>query len=212
MASFKMALVAFALSALSVSAEPLRISLKKGPFAPMSSLKPSIAQHLLSIGDGGAEVPITNFLDAQVSSRSMTLFAADAAYLYISTQALTDFSCSAVLRRDWTGHAGSEVQGGLRYRKLQPVGHVVALQPFQCCVLPSQPIQLSQVLYIQGRTLRLPPPCSCLRHDSACSSVMHRHPVGHRCAWACMDVNAVSRCRLRRRQILCRRHHLSLLM
>mmetsp|Transcript_13188 Transcript_13188/g.39924 ORF Transcript_13188/g.39924 Transcript_13188/m.39924 type:complete len:518 (-) Transcript_13188:315-1868(-) len=65
MASFKMALVAFALSALSVSAEPLRISLKKGPFAPMSSLKPSIAQHLLSIGDGGAEVPITNFLDAQ---------------------------------------------------------------------------------------------------------------------------------------------------
>jgi len=48
------------------AAEHVRISLKKGPLAPMASLRPAQIQGLLQKANGGADVPIKNFLDAQV--------------------------------------------------------------------------------------------------------------------------------------------------
>lgn len=48
------------------TAEHVRISLKKGPLAPMASLRPAQIQGLLQKSNGGADVPIKNFLDAQV--------------------------------------------------------------------------------------------------------------------------------------------------
>ena len=50
----------------SASGEPIRISLKKGRLAPMASLRPSQVQGMLQNAYGGADVPIHNFLDAQV--------------------------------------------------------------------------------------------------------------------------------------------------
>lgn len=58
----------------------------------------------------------------------------------------------AVLRRDWVGNAGPEVSSDLRHWQLKPVGAVLALQPFQCRVLPAQPVQRGQVLHVQGET------------------------------------------------------------
>jgi hypothetical protein len=61
------ALALFAvLSVATCSAKPLTVSLKKGPLAPMASLRPSAMHHLLQQGNGGADVPMKNFLDAQV--------------------------------------------------------------------------------------------------------------------------------------------------
>lgn len=48
------------------TAEPVRIALKKGPLAPMASLRPAHIQNMLQKANGGADVPIKNFLDAQV--------------------------------------------------------------------------------------------------------------------------------------------------
>ena len=53
-------------SVATCTAEPLKISLKKGPLAPMASLRPSAMHHLLQQANGGADVPMKNFLDAQV--------------------------------------------------------------------------------------------------------------------------------------------------
>lgn len=58
------------LSVAMCNAEPLRISLKKGPMAPMASLRPSAMQHMLQQANGGADVPMKNFLDAQVCAAS----------------------------------------------------------------------------------------------------------------------------------------------
>jgi phytepsin len=60
------ALALFAvLSVATCTAEPMKISLKKGPLAPMASLRPSAMHHLLQQANGGADVPMKNFLDAQ---------------------------------------------------------------------------------------------------------------------------------------------------
>lgn len=58
------------LSVATCYAEPVRVSLSKGPFAPMASLRPSIMQNMLQQSNGGADVPMRNFLDAQVCAAS----------------------------------------------------------------------------------------------------------------------------------------------
>lgn len=67
MVALNIGLVAMVLFACVANAKPLHISLKKGPLAPMSTLRPSVVQHMLRSSNGHADVPITNFLDAQVS-------------------------------------------------------------------------------------------------------------------------------------------------
>ena len=66
------------LSAATCSAKLVTVSLKKGPLAPMASLRPSAMQHSLQQANGGADVPMKNFLDAQVccSFRGLLTFCA----------------------------------------------------------------------------------------------------------------------------------------
>ena len=72
MVALNMGLVTVVVFACVANAKPLHISLKKGPLAPMSTLRPSIVQHMLRSSNGHADVPITNFLDAQVSYPSVS--------------------------------------------------------------------------------------------------------------------------------------------
>lgn len=61
-----------------VNADGLRINLKKAPLSPTSVTKPSRLHGLLSASNGEGNVPITNFLDAQVCIFELMLFLAHA--------------------------------------------------------------------------------------------------------------------------------------
>ncbi len=58
------------------SGDPVRIALRKGPLAPMASLRPAQVQGMLQNANGGADVPIHNFLDAQVRVGSQSAYTA----------------------------------------------------------------------------------------------------------------------------------------
>jgi hypothetical protein len=69
--ALRLAVLALTAFTTLTNAELIRIGLKKAPLSPASERNPSRLQGLLNASNGKGNVPITNFLDAQVCASTI---------------------------------------------------------------------------------------------------------------------------------------------
>ena len=119
-------LVAICIHSVSAQDQVVKISLDKRTLSADALAPQKRAEQLglLQSSNGGEDIPILNFLDAQVTLAKRPLCLALGKLL---PQICKLSGQPAVLRADWPWQSSSGVHGRLRHWQLQPVGAIVSV-------------------------------------------------------------------------------------
>ncbi len=119
-------LAAICINSVSAQDQVVKVSLDKRTLSAdeLAPQKRAEQLGLLQSSNGGEDIPILNFLDAQVTLAKRPLCLALGKLL---PQICKLSGQAAVLRADWPWQSSSGVHGRLRHWQLQPVGAIVSV-------------------------------------------------------------------------------------
>ena len=119
-------LAAICVTSVSAQDQVVKVSLDKRTLSADALAPQKRAEQLglLQSSNGGQDIPILNFLDAQVNLAIVGPFPGVGKLL----PQIYKVSCQlAVLRADWPWQSSSGVHGRLRHWQLQPVGAILSV-------------------------------------------------------------------------------------